>query len=207
MKSLKLFFPILLLLSACGSAPTIPTPTATLPPVPSATVAIVDQAQLQKELSKAIRDGKVEDVKHIIEAGVEVNAVLSYMQLTPLSLASYQGYVDIIALLLDNGADISAQNKNQYETTALIEAAQRGHLDAVKLLLERGADINQRDGFGDPALNWATYYGHKEVVQFLIASKAELTVIGSGGGTALNTAIAQGHTEIEQILRDAGATK
>jgi ankyrin repeat protein len=211
MKTLKItkigksfvFLLILSILSACTGSPAVPTPTVTVPQ-PSPTP---DQAALLPELTQAIRDHNTEEAQKVLDAGVDVNVIQSFMQLTPLALASYEGDTAIVKLLLDYGADIAMYNKNQYGTTALIEAAQRGQKDVVKLLLERGADINQRDRAGDPALNWATYYGHIDVVRLLIEQKADLTVVGSGGGTALKTAIAQKHKEIEQLLRDAGATE
>ena len=197
-------------LSACAAAtpvaaPTVPPTASVTPTVPPSLSS--DQEALLRELTKAIRDHNAEDVNRLLELGVAVNDIQSFRQLTPLALASYEGDTEIIALLLEHGAEIAMYNKNQYGTTALIEAAQNGKTEAVKYLLEHGADINQRDQFGDPALNWATYYGHVDVVKILIEYDAELTVVGSGGGTALNTAIAQGHEDIEQMLRDAGATR
>lgn len=191
---------IFAVLSACAAATPVAAPT--VPPSLSS-----DQEALLRELTKAIRDHNAEEVSRLLELGVAVNDIQSFRQLTPLALASYEGDTEIIALLLEHGAEIAMYNKNQYGTTALIEAAQNGKTEAVKYLLEHGADINQRDQFGDPALNWATYYGHVDVVKVLIEYDAELTVVGSGGGTALNTAIAQGHEDIEQMLRDAGATR
>jgi len=191
---------IFAVLSACAAATPVAAPT--VPPSLSS-----DQEALLRELTKAIRDHNAEEVSRLLELGVAVNDIQSFRQLTPLALASYEGDTEIIALLLEHGAEIAIYNKNQYGTTALIEAAQNGKTEAVKYLLEHGADINQRDQFGDPALNWATYYGHVDVVKVLIEYDAELTVVGSGGGTALNTAIAQGHEDIEQMLRDAGATR
>lgn len=195
--------------SACGNATPIPPtqtplpPTATLsPPTP-----IVDQTELLEKLTTAIQDENAEGVEQAIAAGVEINVVQPFMQLTPLAFAAYKGNTEIVVLLLENGADVNLYNENQYGTTALIEAAQRGQPEVVKLLLDHGADINQQDKYGDPALNWATYYGHLDVVQLLVDRGCELTVVGSGGGTALKTAIARGHAEIEQLLRDAGATE
>ena len=197
----------LAVLSACIAATPIAVTTATLI-VPIASPSVTpDKKALLKELTKAIRDHNAEEVKRLLALGMDVNEIQSFRQLTPLALASYEGDTEIIALLLEHGADIAMYNKNQYGTTALIEAAQNGKTNAVKFLLEYGADINQRDKFGDPALNWATYYGRVDVVKLLIENGADLTVVGSGGGTALNTAIAQGHEDIEKMLRDAGATR
>ncbi len=159
------------------------------------------------QLTAAIREHKADAAEGLIVAGMDVNVVLSYRGLTPLSLAAAENDLPIATLLLTAGADVSLVNRNEYGTTALIEAAQRGYVGMVTLLLDHKADVNQRDAAGDPALNWATYYGRKAVVELLIARGAHLTVVGSGGGTALKTAIAQGHKEIEQILRAAGATE
>ena len=51
-------------------------------------------------------------------------------------IASWHGYLDIVKLLINLGANIHAQN-NQ----AITEASWLGHLSVVKLLIESGADI------------------------------------------------------------------
>lgn len=211
---------LLCVLVACGQAATpapTPAPTATAAATPTSAPTAAPststpdpaaaQAERTKQLTTAIREHQTDEAQKLIAAGMNVNVVLSYRGLTPLSLAAAENDLPIATLLLTAGADVSLPNKNEYGTTALIEAAQRGYVQMVTLLLDHKADVNQRDAAGDPALNWATYYGRKAVVELLIARGANLTVVGSGGGTALKTAIARGHKEIEQILRAAGATE
>jgi len=55
-------------------------------------------------------------------------------------MASFGGYLDILALLLDCGANINHQDNEGMDS--LHWAIRRHHPEAVKLLLERGAYPN-----------------------------------------------------------------
>ena len=128
---------IFAVLSACAAAtpvaaPIVPPTASVTPTVPPSLSS--DQEALLRELTKAIRDHNAEEVNRLLELGVAVNDIQSFRQLTPLALASYEGDTEIIALLLEHGAEIVIYNKNQYGTTALIEAAQNGKTEAVKYL-------------------------------------------------------------------------
>jgi len=61
---------------------------------------------------------------------------------TPLIIASRSGYVDIVNLLLDRGADIEGTNNDV--RTPLITAIIYWKLEVVKLLLKRGADVERK---------------------------------------------------------------
>jgi len=51
--------------------------------------------------------------------------------------ASRRGYVAVVELLLDAGADTDIQDKKG--RTALMFAADRGHIDTVRRLVDTGA--------------------------------------------------------------------
>ena len=58
----------------------------------------------------------------------------------PLSSASYQGYKDIVKLLLEKGADPNIAHENGIAPLHL--ACLRGHTDIIKILLDAGADMD-----------------------------------------------------------------
>ena len=62
--------------------------------------------------------------------------------------ASKEGHVEIVEMLLNNGADVNAQDS--VRRTALFWASLRGHAEIVAMLLAAGAgdDMNAQDDDG-----------------------------------------------------------
>ena len=88
-----------------------------------------------------------------------VPSFYSYNKNRALIKASYYGNLPLVKYLVENGADITAE-----ENAALRWASEKGHFDIVKYLVEHGADITARD---NSALKWAIAFGHSEVVKYL----------------------------------------
>jgi len=85
---------------------------------------------------------------------------------TPLHYAADHGHVDILHLLVENGADLEAQGNIGRRT--LHFAASNGHLPFIQELLSRyHVDINARDNFGFTALRVARDMNHTEIIAFL----------------------------------------
>ncbi|KAL6832933.1 ankyrin repeat-containing domain protein [Trichoderma camerunense] len=121
------------------------------------------------------------------------------------------GYVKMVQLLLDHGADVNATAKNKLFGTAFQAACAAGNMNLVRLLLDRGADVNlQGDGYGS-ALQSACHWGHTEVVRFLLDNGVDVNApvrkIGGRTGTALLTASSfwRNDDEIVHLLLDHGA--
>lgn len=94
---------------------------------------------------------------------------------TPLSLAASGGFVNIIKLLLDNGAEINSRTGSKLGISPLMLAAMNGHVAAVKLLLDMGSDINaQIETNRNTALTLACFQGRHEVVSLLLDRKANV---------------------------------
>ena len=55
-------------------------------------------------------------------------------------IAAEKRYVDVVKVLIQNGADVNAVTKTKW--TALHLAAKYGHGDTAQVLLENGADVN-----------------------------------------------------------------
>ena len=85
---------------------------------------------------------------------------------TPLMEASSGGFLDIVQLLLDHGAEVNAQS--QAGNTALIYACCGGYEDVVKLLLDYGALIEAHNENGHTPLMEAASGGHVNVAKLLL---------------------------------------
>ena len=72
---------------------------------------------------------------------------------TDLHRAAKNGHAETVSLLLDNGADINAKNRDGQ--TALHVAAKYGHDAIVSLLLDNGADIEAKNIDGSTPLHRA----------------------------------------------------
>ena len=81
--------------------------------------------------------------------------VTNYANQTALSLASCQGDISMVQLLLQNGADCNIG------TSSLIEAFTKGNIDIVEYLLYQGCNPNQENTFGETLLVLAAQSGAK----------------------------------------------
>jgi ankyrin repeat protein len=123
--------------------------------------------------------------------------------------AAEQGLVDVLARLLEKGADVNARNR--HGQTALMIAATEGNPDAVTLLAAHGANLDCTAKYGLSALMIAVVRGHGDVVRALLAVGADQSIRGTGapgfaGKTALDLARARGDRLLIEMLqaRDSG---
>ena len=82
-----------------------------------------------------------------------------------LIYATDGGYINIVRLLLDKGADINV--KDRYDATPLIIATENEDTDMVQLLLDRGANTNIQESDGYTAFSTAVENGSADIVKLL----------------------------------------
>lgn len=125
-------------------------------------------------LHNAARNGNVEMIQALIQAGADVNATTSSPNListTPLHQAAFAGNVEAIRTLVAAGADINYYPPDTPYATALRRAAFAGNRDAVAELLALGA--NATGDFGKYALRDARAITQDfEIEQMLINAGA-----------------------------------
>jgi hypothetical protein len=120
-----------------------------------------------------------------------------------LHIAVDAGGKSMVQLLLDNGADVSRQDR--HGKTALFIAAERGHDEIARMLLESSADPNKTDTSGRTALFAAVVGGSEAVADLLLAHSARVDVRDQQGVTPLHLAVAAGLESMVLLLISKGA--
>jgi hypothetical protein len=167
----------------------------------------------------AVKFKRLEQLRELIKQGADVNAPIGFNRMLyegenpssssrkatawPLDVAVQQAQVEMVKLLLANGAKFhggelakAALAENQDESLAMVTA-----------LIEAGADINSPHAdYGYTALFWASYRGNKNSAKLLLAQPGiKVDAIDIDGDTALMAAAEHGHAEIVELLLKAGA--
>lgn len=93
------------------------------------------QTNLDEALLKSVKQGNLNTISALIKAGGNVNALIGGT--TTLHEAITSSPYNIVALLIDSGAQLDKKNNNG--ETPLVKAAQNLRFDVVRSLLEKGA--------------------------------------------------------------------
>jgi len=112
-------------------------------------------------LGYAAIKGHMEAVKLLLNAGAQLSAS---GEITTLQ-AGLSGGLEIIRLLIAEGADVNCRNR--YGDTALMTAAALGYLEIVNELLKSGADPDIKDNNFATALDHARQHERQEVLDAL----------------------------------------
>jgi len=130
--------------------------------------------QIQKADARALfgaaEDGDAPAVARLLAAGVPADSRRAPGGETPLMRAAARGHEEVARVLLDAGADVSAQRGDGF--TALILSVFFGHESVVRLLVERGADAHARTSLGTTAARWAASRGFEEMADLLRDAEA-----------------------------------
>ncbi len=150
-------------------------------------------------LMKAVQNNDVDGVKKLIAQGVNVSE-LDANQDAPLVMAAYQGHTEIVRLLLEAGADITAVDPGM-KATALHAAAYAGRTEAARLLIEHHIDINKQGPVnGYTALHDAIWQNNIETAKVLIEAGANLNLKSHSGETPLDFARSKNRHEITTMI-------
>jgi len=183
-------------------------------------------------LCAASRDGgDAATIKLLVSLGADVNAA-DKSGWTPIMLAAWRPYKDVVDVLLDAGAELpvdarvseqllagaaDAGLERLYDKmiergasvdtagTLLHSAAGGGSLRIVESLVGRGFDVNKKDKFEWVPLHIAAEQGRKEIISFLLAHGAEIDARNKLGQTPYNIAQDRDDRELMIFLESAGA--
>lgn len=141
-------------------------------------------ADTQLELHNAIKAHDIEAVKTIVndESKKHLIEQSDSYKYTPLHLAVDAGLADIVAVLLEKGANVEAESCLQ-QSRPLHYAAMNGNVEMAELLLAKGADIEALTSDGRTALYQAALCNNLEFVQFMV-SKGASTLVNDAKGVS-----------------------
>ena len=128
---------------------------------------------------------------------------------TPLLLAAYYGYADLVGMLLNYGADIMAKDTID-DAMAIHIASAKGYANVVMTILDSSAakassmDIaNIGDNTGTTPLMWAAMNNQVSVIAVLLRYNADINLQDDDGWTALHFASASdSYRAVEIILKN-----
>ncbi|XP_066929827.1 transient receptor potential cation channel subfamily A member 1 homolog isoform X2 [Clytia hemisphaerica] len=123
---------------------------------------------------------------------------------TPLHAASLHGYIHIVSLLLDYGADIDVWNDE--DNTPLHLACIHGNKKVAKILLaNKPSIINDEDESGNTPLHLAALNGHFKIIDMLVDQGASVDPRNILQWTPLDCAAAKGFKKCVKVLLEYDA--
>ena len=106
-------------------------------------INIDDKINQKKLLFEAIESHDVKSLEELLKIKLDLNIQDEY-GFHPLHIAVNLGYLDIVKILVRNGANVNITFYLDQETP-IKTAVSNGHYDISKYLLENGAEVNSDD--------------------------------------------------------------
>lgn len=166
------------------------------------------RAIVNNDLNTVMELLKNENIDINSKLGIEVSIDGWYLGgATPLILASYLGYADIVNALIEKDVDIKAKDDVD-GCMAIHLAAANGKNDVINILLDRdSAIINEVDNKGNTPLHWASMKDRADTVALLIENGADIEAKDVDNWTPLHYAAAFASLQTVEALVDNGADK
>ncbi|WP_294540627.1 ankyrin repeat domain-containing protein [uncultured Rhodoblastus sp.] len=154
-----------------------------------------DRLIAEQEVMAATSKGDLDEVKRLIAAGADVNAVYPHMDSffdghTPLLVAARDGHTEIVRELLQAGAKVRVFDWT-FKGSPIHKATYNGNLPILKMLVAHpDIDINVQGPInGYTPLHDALWHGFVECAEVLVNAGASLTLRGHDGKLPLDVAI------------------
>ena len=146
----------------------------------------------------ACEDGNMAYVQEFIKCEGDMRVGQTYGR-SGLQMAAGSGHVDIVKVLIENGANVNILDFEDF-STVLYRAAYTGHADIAKLLIQNGAHVNATMRYRETALHYAAEEGHCDVAKVLLQNGADVNAVDCYKRTALHRAAARAANKHALIL-------
>jgi ankyrin repeat protein len=162
---------------------------------------VPDKAEITNRLFAAAEKGDFETVKNLLTKYPDMKDVRRNGGWTLLHMSFNSR--ELIAYLIENGADIEARSDSQW--TPLHSQAYGGHTDGVELLLEHGADLEAKHAYDMTPLISSIRWDRTEVVKLLVEKGANVDAANTLGRTPLIISAVAGYSEQAKIFLENNA--
>lgn len=160
-------------------------------------------------INLAARQGWLEIVKKHIERDPLAVHQRGWIGDTAMHWACHNGFADIVNLLLDNGADMEADEINWIGGKPLHWASEHAP-ETTRILLERGAEVDSRNIRKESPCYGRTPLIHNasqsedcsEITEMLLQAGADLSLKEATGKTALDIASEKKNRRIVAVLAE-----
>mmetsp|Transcript_17121 Transcript_17121/g.28881 ORF Transcript_17121/g.28881 Transcript_17121/m.28881 type:complete len:238 (+) Transcript_17121:1994-2707(+) len=145
-------------------------------------IGVGDKAQLLINFARKEQKVPEERIRHWI------NLQSNDEGWTALHFSAFQGNVDAIYTLLENGADYTIKNKNGLN---LLHVSAQGDTAPPLYLFHKnyGISLNEKDKRGSTPLHWACYSQSETAIVFILAWSPNVDLKDNEGFTPLHLAV------------------
>jgi len=119
---------------------------------------------MSKRVYNATSDKNITELKRLLRNGGNPNEEW-FGRMTPLMIASSQGPLAIVELLIKYGAHVNASNENGHKPVGF--ALSEGRVDIAQLLIDNGAYVNYTNNYGRSPIDDAKDKNDKKVIAFI----------------------------------------
>ena len=153
-------------------------------------------------LTIAARNGNTAMVEFLVkDCHASTEEARDFNSETPLWSAAIAGWLKVVKLLQEYGADINAVSKDG--RTPVNATCDCIRTEVAEFLIRQGADIHRPDKRGETCLMKSVH--HLELCKLLIKTGACMNAQDNLGNTVLHHAIIKGRLQTVQLLLDRGS--
>ncbi|XP_077297906.1 uncharacterized protein LOC143919454 [Arctopsyche grandis] len=136
-------------------------------------------------------------VKYLIDCKICVNQ-RSIRGQTPLHFAFERGNIEVINVLLENGADEQLRSNDGKTLLHFVSS----YTETSKILLEKGFDPNEPDKYGDTPFMIAVRWRKHDLIELMLDYGANPNIRNKKGNTSLFDIVEHGDIETLKVFLD-----
>jgi len=167
----------------------------------AAVVDLISEYLSDFSIFEAAARGDLKRVNRLIQKDPTAISSFSSDGFTALHLASFFSHLELVELLVNEGADVNAVAQNASWVSPIHSAAAAQSPEIVEQLLAGGADPNAQQMGGWTALHSAAKHGDAAMVTLLLRYGADPKVVSEDGLSALDLSESE---EVDAIIRNHG---